>query len=485
MASNFQTVSELTDAIKFTLNSDYADVWVTGEISGITCPRSGHIYFSLKDPEAQISAVIWRSSVARMNFKPEDGMQVLCRGYVDVYPQRGNYQLIIRVIQPIGEGNLRIAFRQLHERLRGEGLFEPEHKVPLPQIPKRVVLITSPTGAAIRDFLSVVNRRWPQLEILIVPVQVQGSQAAGQIAEAIKTFGRSNGPFSPDVLVVTRGGGSIEDLWAFNEEVVVRAIFAAKVPVVSAVGHEIDVTLSDLVADIRALTPTEAGEKLVPSRLELVEALRSSQVRLSNSMDHKFRNCQAALQQISRRRSIRQPLDHIHRHSVLVDALEARLLTNSKRQFEVAKQKLDSHFERLRTSLRTLAPRFRSQLDALARSKVIQEPLTTVHHHRGEIKSMEQRLRLAIAALIEKKTNSTKLAAAKLRAFNPKNVLQRGFSLTVDKNGTPIADCQTLSSGDTIETWLGIGKVTSTVERIQIDAELLSNGEEKEKRKGN
>ena len=272
------TVSELTGQIKGVLEGEFPRVWVSGELTDLARPKSGHIYLTLKDDGAQVRGVIWRNTASRLGFQPEDGQHVLCCGEIDVYPPRGSYQLVIRQLQPQGEGAMQVALRQLQQRLETEGLFDPAHKKPLPPIPRSIAFVTSPTGAAIRDFLEVLRRRWPAVHVLVIPARVQGEGAAGEIVRGIKQANQLRP--APDVLVVGRGGGSMEDLWCFNEEPVLRAIFDSRIPVVSAVGHEIDVTLSDLVADRRALTPSEAGEIVVPSRTEMQSQLSASRRRL-------------------------------------------------------------------------------------------------------------------------------------------------------------------------------------------------------------
>ena len=264
------SVYELTAQIKDLLENAFPAVWVCGEISNLSRPQSGHCYLTLKDDRAQICAALWRNAAARVRFDLHDGLEVICQGHLDVYAPRGSYQLIIDQIEPKGIGALELALRQLREKLAREGLFAPERKRPLPQFVRRVAVVTSPTGAAIHDFLQVLGRRWRGADVLVVPCRVQGEGAGEEIAAAIQTVNRL--PSVIDCLVVTRGGGSLEDLWAFNEEVVVRAIFASRIPVISAVGHEIDVTLSDLVADVRALTPSEAAELVAPAADELVGA---------------------------------------------------------------------------------------------------------------------------------------------------------------------------------------------------------------------
>jgi exodeoxyribonuclease VII large subunit len=257
----FETVAELTERIKQTLESDFEEVAIRAEISNLARPRSGHIYFTLKDDSASIRAVLWKSDARRLAFDLVDGLAVRCVGRLTVYPPRGEYQIVVRQVEPEGIGTLELAFRQRYARLALEGLFDPGRKRPLPRYPRRIVIVTSPSGAAVRDILQVTGRRWRQAEILIAPTRVQG---AGSDREVVAAIALANQVAGADVLVVARGGGSQEDLWTFNEEIVVRAIAASKLPVVSAIGHEIDVTLSDLAADRRALTPTEAGELCVP-----------------------------------------------------------------------------------------------------------------------------------------------------------------------------------------------------------------------------
>jgi exodeoxyribonuclease VII large subunit len=263
----FETVSELTDRIKQTLESDFGEVAVRAEVSNLARPRSGHIYFTLKDDSASIRAVLWKNDARRLAFDLTDGLAVRCVGRVTVYPPRGEYQIVVRQIEPEGIGALELAFRQRYARLAAEGLFDPARKRPLPRYPRRIVIVTSPSGAAVRDLLQVTGRRWRQAEILIAPTRVQG---AGSDQEVVAAIALANRVALADVVIVARGGGSQEDLWTFNEEIVVRAIAGSKLPVVSAIGHEIDVTLSDLAADKRALTPTEAGEFCVPDAREVM-----------------------------------------------------------------------------------------------------------------------------------------------------------------------------------------------------------------------
>jgi exodeoxyribonuclease VII large subunit len=270
--SHILTVSQLTDKIKILLEGSFPDIWVEGEISNLSIPQSGHAYFTLKDEQSQIRSVLFRSSQRFLKFTLQHGMQVICRGRLGVYEPRGEYQLILEYIEPKGVGALQLAFEQLKGRLEKEGLFDLEHKKPLPLLPLRIGIITSPTGAAIRDMLRVIKRRHPKMQILIYPVPVQGAEAAPQIIEAIRYF---NAEKSIDVMVVGRGGGSLEDLWAFNEEAVARAIYSSTIPVITAVGHETDYTIADFVADLRAPTPSAAAEMVVESEENIRTGIRS------------------------------------------------------------------------------------------------------------------------------------------------------------------------------------------------------------------
>ncbi len=339
------TVSEVTEHIKDLLESSFPNVWIEGEISNYSQPRSGHCYLTLKDDEAQLPAVIWRSTASRLRFDLHDGLEVVCLGHLDVYPPRGRYQLIIRQIEPKGIGALELAFRQLRDKLAKEGLFEPGYKKPLPAFSRRIAVVTSATGAAIRDFLEVLRRRWRGTDVWIVPVRVQGEGAAQEIVAAIQQVNRLVDP--PDCIVVTRGGGSLEDLWAFNEEMVVRAIFASKIPVVSAIGHEIDVTLSDLVADVRALTPSEAAELVAPAAEEVAARLGQVQKRMVAGLRGRVASLTMRFSAIARHRVFRRPLDLVFERGRRLDELETRQNRALAHRLETARARLDSTAARL------------------------------------------------------------------------------------------------------------------------------------------
>lgn len=346
------SVADLTHQIKDCLEGNFPGVWVSGEISNFSRPQSGHCYLTLKDDQAQLRAVLWRTVASRVRFELEDGLEVICQGDIEVYGPRGTYQLVIRQIQPKGIGALELALRKLREKLAAEGLFDPARKRPLPRFPKRIAFVTSPTGAAIRDFLEVLRRRWRGVEVLVVPVKVQGDGAAAEIAEGIRIVNRLHEQRPFDCLVVGRGGGSLEDLWSFNEEVVVRAIYGSKVPVVSAVGHEIDVTLSDLVADVRALTPSEAAERVVPAAEEILAGLRSHQQRLLAALCGRALAARSRLEMLSSRRAFRKPFDLVHDLSQRLDELAARSARSTKQHLLVARHRADT----LAAQLDSLSP---------------------------------------------------------------------------------------------------------------------------------
>jgi exodeoxyribonuclease VII large subunit len=316
------TVGQLTAEIKDVLESTFASVWVSGEISNLSRPQSGHCYLTLKDESAQLRAVLWRTAASRVRFDLDDGLEVICQGHLDLYAPRGSYQLVIEQILPKGMGALELALRKLRQRLAAEGLFEAQRKRPLPRFPREIAIVTSPTGAALRDFLEVLRRRWNGVDVLVLPARVQGEGAAAEIAAAIAAANRLARPI--DVLVVARGGGSLEDLWAFNEEVVVRAIHGSRIPVVSAIGHEIDVTLADLVADVRALTPSEAAELVVPSREELLAELLRHERRLAASLRARAAEARGRLEVLAGSMVFRRPTARLQELARRVDELGQR-----------------------------------------------------------------------------------------------------------------------------------------------------------------
>ena len=333
----FFTVSQITRKIRASLEYNFSNVSILGEISNIRKPGSGHIYLTLKDKSSQLQAVVFRNIANKIKFELKDGMEVITFGSVTVYEPRGQYQLIINKIEPKGIGALQLAFQQLKEKLEKEGLFDQTHKKPIPFIPQKIGVVTSPTGAAIKDILNIIDRRFANVEILIYPVKVQGEGAAQEIAEAITAL---NALTDIDVIIAGRGGGSLEDLWAFNEEVVARSIYNSRIPVISAVGHEIDITIADLVADKRALTPSEAGELVVPRKDLLLDMLEKLNTRLLQSLTGKLRLSKERLVRVANSYAMRQPFDRLRRWQQRLDEFAQRLNINITHALNTEREKL-------------------------------------------------------------------------------------------------------------------------------------------------
>ncbi len=332
------TISQLNFYIKQLVETPLRRIWTTGEISDLSRPSSGHFYFTLKDEQSQIRAVIWRTTAQRLPFQLKDGLKVICGGAVEVYAPRGSYQLIINQLQPQGIGPLQLAFQQLHKKLAAEGLFDPARKRPLPRFPKRIGFVTSPSGAALHDFMEAARCRWPDLQLIVIPARVQGDRAAEEIVKGIRLAQR----FSPklDLLIVGRGGGSMEDLWCFNEEPVVRALAASRIPTVSAVGHEIDVTLSDLTADLRALTPTHAAQLVLPSQTEIAQYLEQMANRARGVILNRLKHGKQRLAYLSDRSVLARPHDLHKQRKQLVDELDLRARAAIWNVWQMKKEKL-------------------------------------------------------------------------------------------------------------------------------------------------
>jgi exodeoxyribonuclease VII large subunit len=379
---NVMTITELTRQIKFSLESSFPRVWVEGEISNFKQHTSGHLYFTLKDEGAQLSALMWRSRVANLTFQPEDGMKVIARGSITVYPPRGNYQLDVDQIQPIGLGELQLAFERLKQKLDAEGLFDAGHKKPIPEFPERIGLVTSETGAALQDIRSVLSRRHPSVEVVLAPVRVQGAGAAEEITGAINLLNQLG---DIDVLIVGRGGGSLEDLWAFNEEIVARAIYASKIPIISAVGHEIDFSIADFVADYRAPTPSAAAELAVRDRTELLEDIGNLCYTMRGALDTQLTKLRERTASLVTSYSFNRPKDTIREFSQRVDELERSLGISCAHGVQRVQQKYFS---------------LQQQLQALNPGGVLKRGYAIVRKE-GRIVSRSGGLRYGDAALIQ------------------------------------------------------------------------------------
>lgn len=338
------SVSEITRQIKFSLENRFPKVWIQGEISNFKQHTSGHLYFTLKDENAQISATMWRSRAQELLFAPEDGMKVIARGRITVYPPRGSYQIEVDQLQPVGVGELQLAFERLKQKLGAEGLFDARHKKPLPEYPETIGIVTSETGAAIQDIRSVLERRMPSVSAILYPVRVQGPGAAREIAEAIRDLNRYGGV---DVMIVGRGGGSLEDLWPFNEEIVARAIFESSIPVISAVGHEIDFSIADFVADFRAATPSAAAEQVVRDRSEILEFLRNMCYTMRETLEDRVSSLRGQIEQFVGSYSFNKPRDMMRESSQRVDELERALSVSFSHLFQLAHQRCETATHRV------------------------------------------------------------------------------------------------------------------------------------------
>lgn len=343
-SSKVVSVSDITRQIKQSLEQRFTRIWVQGEISNFKRHTSGHLYFTLKDEGAQISATMWRSRAANLLFPPEDGMKVIARGGITVYPPRGNYQIDVEQLTPVGIGELQIAFERLKKKLAGEGLFDESRKRPLPKFPGRIGIITSETGAALQDIRTVLARRFPAVDLLLIPVRVQGAGASDEIAEALHEMNRHG---RVDVIIVGRGGGSLEDLWAFNEETVARAIAASRVPVVSAVGHEIDFTIADFVADLRAPTPSAAAELVVPDRAELLELIRNYEYTMREEALQLIESHRERIQSLLSSYAFNRPKDMVREYVQKLDELMRVQDMKARHLFEQAHRAHESLHKRL------------------------------------------------------------------------------------------------------------------------------------------
>lgn len=337
MDEKIYSVSKLTRKIKELLESSFPKIWVEGEISNLKQHSSGHLYFTLKDEGAQISCAMWRFRVGALLFRPQDGMQVIVQGEVQVYEKSGRYQIIVEQMQPSGVGELQMAFEQLKKKLQAEGLFDEAHKKPLPAYPEKIGVVTSPTGAAIRDIISVATRRFPGIELLIYPVRVQGREAGAEIAQAIRDLNEHG---EVEVIIAGRGGGSLEDLWAFNEEVVARAIYESRIPVVSAVGHEVDFSIADFVADFRAPTPSAAAELVVKDRMELLGTINYYYDKLQNSLIKFIQQKRQKLETIRQSYAFRKPEDIVYQKMQRIDELQRLILMSTGHNLQLRQQTL-------------------------------------------------------------------------------------------------------------------------------------------------
>jgi len=444
------SVSDLNRYIKLVLEKEnrLQDVWVCGEISNFTHHSSGHMYFTLKDKQSRIKVVMFASYNRFLRFLPKDGAKAIVRGSISAFERDGAYQLYAKEMQPDGLGSLYLAFEQLKEKLAQEGLFAPERKRPLPRFPKRVGVVTSPTGAAIRDICTTIRRRFPQAEIVLAPAVVQGAEAPASIISALRII---NQQANIDVLIVGRGGGSIEELWAFNDERVARAIAASMIPVISAVGHETDVTIADFVADVRAATPTAAAELAVPHYLEWVERVRQFDARIQRAVLNRIADQHKRLNQLSNSYAMRQP----------------------ERRLEEAAERLDRAQLRMKQSMKHLLTLRKERYERLDQRIKRYRLADQVGERRKQVLTVRARLDERMRRRLTEQQMAFSARVAQLDALSPLKVMQRGFSL-VYAEGQIVKSVEQFATGDRLVVRLSDGSATARVE--QIDREEKPNG---------
>lgn len=430
------SVTQLNRRARQLLETHMSLLWVEGEISNLACPSSGHWYFTLKDASAQVKCAMFRNRNMHVRTPPQHGQQVLVRARVSLYEGRGDYQLIVEHMEDAGEGALQRAFEALKAQLHQEGLFDPAHKRPLPALPRHIGVITSPTGAAIRDILHVAARRFPSIPVSVFPVAVQGAEAAGQIVRALHN---ANQLSDCDLLIVGRGGGSLEDLWPFNEEIVARAIYTSRIPVISAVGHEVDFTIADFVADVRAPTPSAAAEIATPNGLEMLQQFYGYEVLLQESLRRRLTRNHERLAAVSAR--LQHPRQKLQAQAQHLDNLEIRLR-------QVMQRKLQQQQHRLGN--------LRLRHEGL-------NPVKTLRQHRQQMTWLEQRLTASMKQKLEQARHSLGKHAALLDSVSPLSILQRGYSVTRDEHGKVLRSSEAVQAGDRLTTHLSKGVIYSTV----------------------
>jgi exodeoxyribonuclease VII large subunit len=434
------SVTELNEEIKLLLETHFDFIWVEGEISNLRAPMSGHYYMVLKDEKAQIRAVMFRPQTRYLKFRPEDGMKVIAQGRVGVYEPRGEYQIILDYLEPLGVGALALAFEQLKKKLASEGLFDEKIKKPLPFLPQKVAVITSPTGAAIRDFLKVIRRRFANIEIILVPVKVQGDEATGEMVEALEFV---NHALDVDVIVLTRGGGSLEDLWAFNREDLAYAIRASRIPVVSAVGHEIDVTISDLAADLRAPTPSAAAELLVAEKESLKDRIVQFRGRLVSAFKSHLLSRGQRLQMLAK--GLHDPRKRLADSWLRLDEFHGMLIRLAQLMIREKKGHLTSE----------------------ARALILYSPMSFIVSMVQRIDFQRRSLATAMMRRLKDSHNALTLLTEKLKDISPMSVLQRGYAIARKlPEKWVLTRASEVAKGDHVSITLAEGELECRVEKV-------------------
>lgn len=440
------SVEELTARIRNLLEGEFGEVWVQGEVSNLKSPPSGHLYFTLKDKAAQLRAVFFKSALRLLKFRPKDGLAVIARGRISVYDPRGEYQMIVEYLEPAGYGALQLAFEQLKARLAAEGLFDAARKKKLPALPRKIGLITSPKGAVIADMLRILRRRFENLHLLLYPVRVQGEGAANDIVTALRYFNRPakmQARGRPDVLIVARGGGSLEDLWAFNEESVARAIAASEIPVISAVGHETDVTISDFVADLRAPTPSAAAELVIETKAQLSERVDTLRQSLRERAGYRLLNLRHRLSEIARHRAFESVARLVGLRMQYADDLTHRLTGTVQRAFQARLRQLESAEARL------------------ARMNIARRVQADVNRMNAALNA----LRNAVRRELDRRASRLDLLHSQLGSLSPLTVLDRGYALVYGPDGRLLRNAAEVNEGERIDVRLSKGELSAEVKK--------------------
>ena len=437
------TVSELTARIRDLLAKNFTDIFVQGEISNARQAQSGHFYFTLKDASAQIRCVCFKQQLRLLKFRPEDGLQVTLRGSVSVYEARGEYQIYVETIEPVGLGALQLAFEQLKKRLEAEGLFDPARKKPLPLLPRRIGLITSPRGAAVRDVVRILRRRFPNVHLTLYPVRVQGEGAAAEIVTAVRFFNRKK---LADVLILARGGGSLEDLWAFNEEIVARAICDSAIPVISGVGHETDFTIADFVADVRASTPSAAAEIVVQTRREFDKHIAELRETLAQQIRYRILVLSRRVHELGARRAFRRPLDLLRQQRQRADEMTSRLALGLRARLEQARKRFTA------AHVRIVSFDFRAKIAAF----------------RLRLERRGADLGVRAERVLRAKRERLERLKLQLEERGPLRLLERGYSIAYDAAGNLLRSADQVALGDSVALQLARGRLTTEVKKKEV-----------------
>ena len=477
------TVSELTGKVRDLLAKTFTDIWVEGEISNCREAQSGHVYCTLKDDRSQIKMVCFKTQLRTMKFRPEDGLHVTVRGSLSVYESRGEYQIYVETIEPVGLGALQLAFEQLKKRLEAEGLFSPARKKPLPMLPNRIGLITSPRGAAVRDVVRILRRRFPNVCLSLYPVRVQGDGASKEIVEALRFFNRKN---TVDVIIVARGGGSIEDLWSFNEEIVARAISASLIPIISGVGHETDFTIADFVADVRASTPSAAAELVVQTRREFDKHIADLQETLASLIRYRLLESSRRVHELAGRRGFRRPLDLLRQQRQRADDMTARLthglrarVEQSRKRFTGAhvrivsfdfranmnalRRRVDAHEARLGNGLRAKIAASRKRFTIWHLRIISFDFRKTMSALQRRIEKRDAELAARVDRQLRLKHDRLTRLRLQLEERSPLKVLERGYAIATDAAGNILKSVEGVSLGDAVTVQLRHGQLATQV----------------------